>query len=269
MGKRLLLITLAMIFVTALISGCGAATPTEEASSEETTLPTADLEAIREKIDAGDYAGVPQALEAIIAQDEEDAEAHFLLGLAYFNVNNYEKAREAFERTLALDPQRAAAVHHNLGALAYQTGDLQTAVDEFNAALTADPDDPDSHYQLGATYLIMALPANSLTPDQSMVVKAQEEFEKALELSPGKPEALVGMGNVHLLQNQVEEAISFLEEAVEQNPEMPEALFALGRTYAASGDVENAKATLQRFLESNPPEVWAQQAQEILTQLGE
>lgn len=266
MGKSLYAIGLVLMLMTLTAAGC---TPAAPGGITPTMALPQNLDLMRLQIEAGDYATAAQGLEAWIAQNSDDAEAHFLLGLAYFNTGNYDKARTAFERTLALDPQRAAAVHHNLGALAYQLGELETAVEEFKVALEADPDDSDTHYQLGATYLVMALPADSLTPDEAMVKQAQTEFEKALELSPGKVEALVGMGNVHLLQSQVQEAIEVLEQAVAENPDMPEALFALGRTYAAAGQTAEAKQTLQRFLETNPPAAWAQQAQQLLDQMGE
>jgi Flp pilus assembly protein TadD len=220
-------------------------------------------------MDAGNYVDAAQKLEEIVDANDENAEAYFLLGVARFNLGEYELARSAFERALELDPERAASVHHNLGALAYQMQDFQTAETEFKAALETDPDDPDTHYQLGATYLVQALPANTMTPDAEMLTRAEEQFEKALDLAPGKGEALVGLGNVYLLDNRVEEAVEVLEQAVDGNPEMGEALFALGRAYTLAGETEEARATLQRFLEGNPPEVWAEQARQILAQLGE
>lgn len=232
-----------------------------------TATPASDLKTIQAQIDAGQYADAAPLLEAFLAQNPENAEAQFLAGLTYFQLGDYGKAEAAFRRTLELDPSRAAAVHHNLGVLAYQMNQLDQAVTEFKAALEADPEDPDTHYQLGAAYLVMALPAESLTPDTALVEQAAAEFQRALELSPDKPEALIGLGNAYLLQNQLPEAVQALEQAVQVAPQMSEALFALGRAYAAAGQYDQARQTLQRFLETNPPEVWAQQANEMLSQL--
>ncbi len=255
MKKHWLTGTLYLLLALVLVTGCGRTPPT--------------LDEAQSKMDAGEFTAAADMLEQIVAQDQENAEAYFLLGLSYFNLANYEKAQGAFEQTLKLDPERAAAVHHNLGALAYQTGDMNTAIEEFKSALDADPNDSDTHYQLGATYLVLALPTEIQPPDEEKLQQAQAEFEASLALTPGKPEALVGIGNIYLLQNRLPEAIETLEQVVEDNPQMREALFALGRTYATAGDVPQAQATLQRFLDTDPPAVWAQQAQEILTQLGE
>ncbi len=224
-----------------------------------------NMDAVKAQMDAGEYAAARDALQQAVAANPTNAEAHFLLGLAYFNLEDYPKARESFMKALELEPARAAAVHHNLGALAYQTGDMETAVKEFKAALEADPDDPDSHYQLGATYLQIA----SATADMTYLTQAEAEFQKVLALSPGKPEALVGLGTLYMNQNKVSEAVTVLKQALEANPQMREALFALGLAYYAQGETALAKETLQKFLDTQPPERWAKEAQDILTQLGQ
>ncbi len=232
------------------------------------TVPAiADLKAIQAQIDAGEFAAARTVLEQMVASDNTNAEAYFMLGLACFNMQDYPKAQEFFGRSVELDPSRAAAVHHNLGALAYQTGEMATAVQEFQAALAIDSENADTHYQLGATYLLMAFPENANEPDAENLTAAQKEFEQALSLSPDKPEALVGLSNVYMFQNKADEAIELLEKAVAQDPNMREALFALGRAYDMAGETEKAKQTFQDFLDTNPPAVWAEEAQKILNRL--
>jgi tetratricopeptide (TPR) repeat protein len=228
----------------------------------------ADLDAIQAEIDEGRFASAQEQLEAVLASDETNAEAHFKLGLVLFNLGDFQGAEGHFNRSLLLDPDRAAAVHHNLGVLAYQMGDMTTAKAEFEAALTADPDDADTRYQLGAAYLIQAFPMGAVEPDAGLLDRAQAEFERALSIAPQKPEALVGLANVYMLRDDLTAAIDLLEQALDETPDMREALFALGRAYAVVGRTDDARTTLQRFLETEPPAVWAQQAQEILAGLG-
>jgi len=197
-----------------------------------------------------------EELERLLAVDETDPEVHFNLALAYFNLGEYTAAREHFVQAAKLDPERRGAVHHNLGVLAYQMGDLDTAIEEFEAALASDPSDPDTHYQLGAVFLTRAIPAGSVLPDPVWVERAEAEFNQALALEPGKPE------------EDVEAAIPLLEEALAERPNMQEALFALGQAYVTVGEVELAKDVLQRFLGTHPPDVWVEQAQEMLERLN-
>ncbi|MGC9467579.1 MAG: tetratricopeptide repeat protein [Anaerolineae bacterium] len=253
---------LGMIIALGLVLGVSAG-----CRSDQEAQVAATLEEIQTEIDAGNYESARTELETILSEDAENAEARFKLGLVYFNLGDYQLARENFEQSLALEPDRAGAVHHNLGVLAYQMGDMDTALQEFQAALETDPDDADTHYQLGATYLIQAFPVDAMEPDAALLAKAEAEFGRALEIAPRKPEALVGLANVYMLRNEMREAVDLLEDAVEQAPQMREALFALGRAYAAVGELDQAKATLRQFLDTDPPAMWAQQAEEMLREL--
>ncbi|MGC9521252.1 MAG: tetratricopeptide repeat protein [Anaerolineae bacterium] len=265
MKKHLLLgIALAMVLIGAVVAVIYLSNrplPSEEEADA--------MAAIQAEIDAGNYESARTQLEEVLAEDEGDAEAHFKLGLVYFNLGEYQLAQERFSRSLELEPDRAAAVHHNLGVLAYQTGDMDGALEEFRAALSVDPDDPDTHYQLGATYLLVAFPTGAEEPDMESLASAEAEFERALEVASGKPEALVGLANVYMLRGEMTGAIDLLEQAIEQAPEMREALFALGRAYAAVGERDRAIDTLETFLATDPPAMWAQQAQELLDELDQ
>lgn len=270
MQKRLLVSVIGIVLVLGLLVAGGyylLRKPAEPLAPTKVVAVEGDIETAQAHLDAGEFAQAQAILEYLVAQDANDAEAHFLLGLACFNLQEYDRAKELFNRSLTLDPGRAAAVHHNLGALAYQLGEMDTAVEEFQAALAIDPQDADSHYQLGAAYLVMAFPAGALQPDADYLAKSQAEFELALQLAPDKPEALVGLANIYIFQNRVDEAIALLEEALAQSPEMREALFALGRAYAVAGRNDQAQETLQQFLDTDPPAEWAQEAQQILAQL--
>jgi tetratricopeptide (TPR) repeat protein len=265
-GRFVVPIVIVVLMVGAVVAAVYFSRPTADSPAIDGAA-EADLEGIQAAIDAGNYEEAQADLQAVLEENPDNAEAHFKLGLVHFNMGQYDLAREHFQRSMALDPDRAAAVHHNLGVLAYQLGDMETALQEFQAALEEDPDDSDTHYQLGATYLVQAFPMGAPEPDDALLAKAEAEFERALELAPSKPEALVGLANIQMLQGDMQGAITLLEDAIEQNPTMREALFALGRAYLETGQVGKAKTTLEQFLETNPPQVWAQQARDLLAQL--
>jgi tetratricopeptide (TPR) repeat protein len=236
-------------------------------TDRQKSVTVTSLEEVQKNIDAMRFTDARMQLTQILEVDDGNAEAHFLMGLTLFNLAEYAEAKEHFLTSMSLEPDRASAVHHNLGVLAYQLGDMQTALNEFKLALEEDPNDPDSHYQLGATYLILAFPMGATEPDPDLLHQSEEQFELSLQASPDKPEALVGLANVYMLRSEYSQAIDLLENALQAQPDMREALFALGRAYAFSGNETKAKSTLQTFLETDPPAQWKQQAEELLSQL--
>jgi len=235
----------------------------------ETETIEALLSAGRAYLEAGDYDEAISTLEAAAEQASDNSDIHFLLGQAYNQSGELSKAVDEFRKVLELEPESAAA-HHNLGVTYYQLQDLQSAVDEFQKALEIDPDDPDSHYQLGATYLTLALSTGEPTAlaDPELLEQATGEFETALGLRENMPEALIGLGNVHLQQGDYSAAIEVLQQAIESVPDSREAHYALAGAFAQSGDVEMACETYRQFLSLDPPANWKAQAEQTMASLG-
>ncbi len=227
------------------------------------------LESGRAHLEAGEYAKAIASLEAVVEADPGNSEAHFLLGQAYNRTGDLLKAVDEFHTVLALNPDNGAA-YHNLGVTYFQLQQSRKAIDAFQAALRLDPDDPYTHYQLGTIYFNLALPADNVMapPDPQLLEQAIAEFETALELEENLPEALIGMGNVYIIQADYATAIEMLQQAIEQIPDSPEAYYALGEAYTQSGDVESACEAYSHFLTLGPPPIWLDQAQERMTVLG-
>lgn len=227
------------------------------------------LEAGRAYLATGEYDEAIAALETVVRQAPDNRDAHFLLGQAYNQTGQLSEAAETFARVLELDPESAAA-HHNLGVTYYQLEDLESAIDAFEAALDIDPNDADTHYQLGATYLTLALSGTEPTtpPDPELLNRATEEFEIALGLRENMPEALIGLGNIHLQRGDYDSAIETLRQAIEFVPDSREARYALGGAYAQKGNIDQACETYREFLSLDPPAAWQSQAEQIMASLG-
>jgi tetratricopeptide (TPR) repeat protein len=217
---------------------------------------------------AGDADGAFEAFQAAAELDADNAPVHFWLGQLYSERGNLELAWQEFEAVIEIDPENAAA-YHNRGTLAYQIGTIGQALSDLQAAQTRDPDDPQTHYQLGAIYLMQAIPASSMgQPDMQSLQSAETEFETALELCPGMPEPLIGMGNLLLIQGDPVAALESLNEALEYAPTSAEAWFAVAQTNYYLGDNEAACDAFTQFLALSPPEMWAEQAIDVMTELG-
>ena len=243
------------VLVIIAVTGC------QSETAEEDDL----LGSARARLEVGEYAEAVAELEAIIEDDPGNSGAHFLLGQAYNQDGDLLKAADEFRTVLALEPDNGAA-HHNLGVTFFQLRDPNAAVTEFQAALELDPDDPDTRYQLGATYLVLALSAGP--PDAELLAQATTEFEAALDMRENMPEALIGIGNIHIQRQDFLAGSEVLKQALEGVPDSPEAHYALAQAYALNGDTTLACETYGRFIELSPPADWRTQATQAMSELG-
>jgi len=79
-------------------------------------------------------------LEAALAQDKYNPTLLYELGTAHMNVENWDEARIALERSLEYEPNQPNA-YTNLGVIALQSGDGVTLVRQFMNAIAVDPKD--------------------------------------------------------------------------------------------------------------------------------
>ncbi len=82
--------------------------------------------------------------------------------------------------------------------------------------------------------------------------RAIEFFERAVEIDPTYPAALVWLGEMYLDESRVDEAETVFDQALALEPESAPALSGIGRAALANGDAEKAVDYLERALEVGP-----------------
>jgi tetratricopeptide (TPR) repeat protein len=95
--------------------------------------------------DARDYANAAAWLGRVPRADKRAGEAAFYEGLAHFYLAEFDKAEAAFSNLAERMP--LTEVFNNLGVVAGRRG-KRTAVDYFQKAAQADPNDADYHFNL-------------------------------------------------------------------------------------------------------------------------
>ena len=113
----------------------------EDASRKAVTL-AENLPAREKYLISANYASIehdyPKAIEYyenLAKSAPDDPEIQFQLGLLYENTGVFDKALQHYSKVLASDPQTVSAVLAS-GRLQLRSGNIQGALDEFNAALT-------------------------------------------------------------------------------------------------------------------------------------
>ncbi|MBX9847025.1 MAG: tetratricopeptide repeat protein [Xanthobacteraceae bacterium] len=168
----------------------------------------------------------------ILEKSPRNVAALNLLGIAYFQSGESQRAVAPLQEALALNPDLPSG-HYNLGRILQGLKRYEEARPLYELALARQPGDPEIHNNLGT--LLRALGR----PDEAIM-----HFRKALERRPDYAAVHVNLGNaLHALGRHLD-AISAFETAVTLNAGVAEAYSSLGHALAAVGRHEEA---LKRF----------------------
>lgn len=81
--------------------------------------------------------GLARVCQKVINTDPENADAHLLLGNAYYNSNRPEEAVEAYKQAIEIDADMAQA-HYKLGKVYLKMGNKDLALEEYEILKTLD-----------------------------------------------------------------------------------------------------------------------------------
>jgi len=81
--------------------------------------------------------------------------------------------------------------------------------------------------------------------------------QRAVELAPGTPEYLAGLGSILLRADRHDEAIDALGEALRLSPGLTDVLVPLATAQMQSGHIDESRETFTRVLEQNPADLEA------------
>lgn len=207
--------------------------------------------------------------------DEEHGEAQFLLGFAYLQLREYQRAVEPLETAILSDagiPERLNAlaqayeatgrsassierlyeralsiqpalseVRTNYGRFLESQGRLDEAMSQYRQAIEAEPWLETAHYNLG-TALLRA----------GEFEAAEESLRDAIRLEPDYTDALSNLGLLLASQNREAEAQEYFERALDVSPTSPVALGNLGAFHLNAGSLEESVRLLSRAVEEDP-----------------
>ena len=127
-----------------------------------------------------------------------------------------DRAREAFNRALQINPQSQRALLGMANVLSW-SGEYGSAVPYYGEALKSDPNNLKARLALADALAF-----------SNRAAMAIPEYEAALKLAPDSPQARLGLGRALTLVKQYPEAIALLSPLVKEQPTNAEALEMLG-----------------------------------------
>ena len=156
-----------------------------------------------------------------------------ILGWAYLRKGDYEKARKAFKKYVALLPNQAYPLDC-LGNFHLIVGDYDLAITNLQQSLETNPDYHLSYKLLGETYL-----------GKGMYSQALASYERYLDLvieDAQKAEAHYYLGKLYYLKGDYENSISECQYALELNPDLIEVHWIFGLTLIRKKIFDNAES---------------------------
>ena len=154
-----------------------------------------------DKIRQGDLDGAVAQLKGMLDKNPKDANALFLIGMAYVKKQMFPEATGAFLQVAEMAPKFAAAFHQ-LGVCYQQQDQPDKALEAYAKALELDPANTDAFYNSGLILFKL-----------SRVDEALDRFEKALALKPDDPAFLEMAGRCYINKADFAKAIEYLEKA--------------------------------------------------------
>jgi tetratricopeptide (TPR) repeat protein len=141
-----------------------------------------------------------------VAKASNSADAYFLAGSTFLDLNEFESARRDLDEALRLDP-KLPGIYTLAGTARDKTGDIKAGETAFREALKLNPDDFDANLYLGA-----------ILYRERHMDEAKPYLDRALRLNPHSSMARYESAMFESTSGQYETAAQDLEKLVKDDP---------------------------------------------------
>jgi tetratricopeptide (TPR) repeat protein len=195
---------------------------------------------IRAYLRAGRTAEGLKVSTDLSAQNKDDVQLHFTLGVLLASEKQYRAAQLELEKANALQPE-TLEILYNLGQAYLRTGGYAKAELALNRALKLKSDSPETLYLLAQVY-----------QEQNRSVDAMDLLVGAHKVAPQNTDIIFLLARVSMTQNYFEDAIPLLESGLKIAPQRADLRAALGESYFMSGKAEKAIEEFKALIELDP-----------------
>jgi len=139
-------------------------------------------------------------------------EAFDLIGVAEMKLGEFEKAIEAFQKSIDLSAGRYAAALFGMGYTSYLQGKLKEAETILRRGLEVDANSADGYFYLGMTLFV-----------ENRIEDAEKNAREALLRKPDLAPAYIVLADVHARRHEFREQLEALDNYLKLSPNGPSA----------------------------------------------
>lgn len=191
----------------------------------------------------GQYADAAPYLRRAAADDPGNLTLLLTLAHSCLLSHQYPCVLDIFHKIVALNAESAEA-DMLAGEALDEMHETASAIQEFRAAVAADPKEPNVHFGLG--YLLWT---------QAQYPEAAQQFEAELQNVPGHLQAMRYLADSYIEMNKYSQAESLLKKAIPMDPANEMAHRDLGILYMQTGRNQDALRELQQAERLAPKDV--------------
>jgi tetratricopeptide (TPR) repeat protein len=194
-------------------------------------------------LDHSSYQVGVDVLNDGIAEQPNASQLYFARGVLYVNLAQFEKAEADFQKAYELDPHQSLTAAAQ-GLLAVQQNDLDRALSDTRAKLTAKPNDPVLRY-LEADILTQ----KGVKPGNPDFDRALHSAQRAVALRPNLAPAHAVLAKLYLDAGKHEQAAQESQKALAIDPKDQTSLYRLIQARRKAGYSKELPELLKRLAE--------------------
>ena len=176
----------------------------------------------------GEYAAAVPYLKSAADSDPQNLQFRLLLAHSCLSARQFQCVLDTYHEILKLNAESAEA-DMLAGEAEDEMRNHAAAIEQFRAAVKADPREPNVHFGLG--YLLWT---------QNQFEEAAQEFRAELVNVPANAQALAFLADSDMQLNHSDQAMPLIQKAIKIDPNLARAHLDLGILYADSGHHEEA-----------------------------
>lgn len=189
---------------------------------------------------------------------EPDAKSYYLRGLLYYERDKLDLAEHDYNRAILLNSKYADAYYGR--AFVYRDqGKIDLALADFTEAVTAEPEFAEGFYSRGLTYL-------QKKNDQE---HALEDFNQALSLRPEYASVYTARAEIFYRKKDYRRALADINQALRIDPDFGDAYCHRGTVYLKTGDIDAAIRDMRRCVRDGSNASMRAVGRQALKTLGE